>query len=394
MSGTILATITCIYSWYRVLPSHFRGLGATEAQVGLAFMILAMMNRIPQILGGFLADRFGRKRILVAATFLMAPMYALTALTTTWTQALFALGLCWFFSALLGPSITTIVADSVPEDRRGRAIGTVETCVMVAVCAGPWVGGRIIDAVGDFRKAMPLMLAGTAAVYVAVGTIRGLFLVETHASREGFDRRGARLGSLWLIAIVATLCAAAFFLSTDGPFFALYAKDVIHLHESGINDMAFFGGLAALAMALVGGRIVDRIGSARALVAAFAAISVLLSPFAWAWWHRTPLSATAPGLDYLLVVLVFAPGELFSIAYQKLLTSSAPKGHRALHVGLVATATGIFASVANLVGGRLYGAQGPSAPFALGAACAALGTLLAAALWWKSRRPVVQVAQA
>jgi len=382
MSMTIIATLTCVYSWYRVLPNHLRHLGASEAQVGLAFMILAQAHRIPQILGGLLADRVGRKRTLVTATFLMAPMYALTGLMSTWSGVLLALGACWLCGAILGPSLTTIVADSVPEEKRGRAIGMLDTCAMAAVCVGPWVGGRILEAIGDFRTTMTILLLLTAGVYIVVATLRGIFLVETHSCRDRFTLQEARLNSLWLLGILGILICATAFLSTDGPFFALYAQDVIHLGESRINDAAFLGGLAGLLAAIIGGRLVDRIGTQRVLVVSFVSLSLLLLPFAWAWATRRTL---LPGTGYALYVALFAPAEVFSIAYQKLLTSSAPRKHRALHVGLIGTVTGVFAAVANLAGGALYQGQGPAAPFALGALCATTGTVMAIVLWRKTR---------
>lgn len=385
MSFTVLATITCIFAWHRVLPNHLRHLGATDAQVGLAFTILALANRLPSVFGGWIADRFGRKSVLVVCTFLMAPMYALTGFMTTWTGAILALGLCWFFGSFLGPSITTIVADSVPEERRGRALGIMETFIMAAVCAGPWIGGRVIEATGSFGSAMRLMLVVTAGVYVLVALARWEFLIETHTERKRVSFRSVRLKPVWLLLVVGVVVYATYFLSTEGPFFALYAKDEIRLSESAINDAAFLGGLAAIAAAMVGGALSDRVGAPRVLAGTFAAMFAMLAPFAWAWWKGVSLAKVAPGLDLALYVLIFAPGEIFTIAFYKLLTSSAPKEHRALTVGLAGTVTGLFASAANLIGGRAYGSQGPSAPFALGAACAAVGTILALLLWWRTR---------
>ena len=88
MSFSVLLTITAIFSWYRVLANLLRDLGA---DVGLAFMILTLANRLPSVLGGLLADRVGRKRMLVIGTVLMAPMYAVAAFMHSWTGILVAL---------------------------------------------------------------------------------------------------------------------------------------------------------------------------------------------------------------------------------------------------------------------------------------------------------------
>lgn len=376
MSCSVLLTITCIFSWYKVFPNHLRELGATETQVGVAFMVLMIANRVSHVAGGFIADRFGRKRILVISTLLMAPFYALTGFMTSWTTALLALAACWFVSGLLGPSIITIVSDSVPEHRRGKAIGTLETAIMIAITIGPWIGAQIMRKFGDAGGLKVLVIA-TACVYVIVSLLRATLLIETHLPHEAPSWKTARFGILVYVIPVGFLVGAVANLSIDGPFLAMYGRDRIALTQAAINEVAFFGGLAALATAIVGGEIVDRAGAPRVLTAMFLLMTAMLAPFAWSCWNRLPLPA---GIDYLLLVLLFAPAELFSIAYQKFLTSSAPKEHRALHVGLASAATGILASFVNVAAGYAYG-RGAALPFAFGAACAAVGTVVSIALW-------------
>lgn len=385
MSGTVLFTLTAVFAWNRVLPNHLRQLGATESQVGLVFMILALAHRLPSVFGGLIADRVGRKRILVVATFLMAPMYALAGFMDSWVGVLVALGLAWFFSSFQGPSIITIVAEAVPEEKRGRAIGILETFIMAAVCLGPWVGGRIISWTGDFRHAMFLMLVATGVVYVFVGIARGTGLVETRHSPEPHAFRWVGWSSYGILLVVGVVVYAVFFLSTDGPFFPMYAKDVIRFSDSGVADAAFLGGLAAVPAAMLGGWISDRFGPPRVMIACFLGFFVMMVPFAWAWWRATPIPRFAPGLDLALYVFWFVPGEIFTIAFHKQLTSVAPKAQRALYVGLMGTVTGIFASLANLAGGHLYEKQGPAAPFGVGAACAAIGVVIAVVLWRRTR---------
>ncbi len=396
MSGTVLLTLTAVFAWNRVLPNHLRQLGADEAQVGLAFMILALAHRLPSVFGGLIADRLGRKRILVLATFLMAPMYLLAGFMHSWTGVLAALTVAWFFSSFQGPAIITIVAEAVPEEKRGRAIGTLETFIMVAVCLGPWLGARVIDLAGGLRNAMMILFVATFFIYLLVGTIRGIGLVETRHTVERGSFRWVGWTSYGLLVFVGVTVYAVFFLSTDGPFFPMYAKDVIRLSDSGVADTAFLGGLAAVAAAMVGGWFTDRFGPPRVLLGCFVALFLTLVPFAWSWWKGLPISRFAPGLDLALYVVWFVPGEIFTVAFHKQLTSSAPKSQRALYVGLMGTATGVFASLANLIGGKLYLHQGPAAPFGLGAACAALGIGIALLLWKRTRsaKPVAVPAPA
>ena len=73
LSGTVFLFAGAWFSWYPILPLHLRHLGATDAQVGLAYTLMQLGYQGMQILGGLLADRFGRKRVIVWPTFVYLP---------------------------------------------------------------------------------------------------------------------------------------------------------------------------------------------------------------------------------------------------------------------------------------------------------------------------------
>jgi len=81
LSGTVFLFAAAWFSWYPILPLHLRHLGATDAQVGLAYTLMQLGYHGMQLLGGLLADRFGRKRVIVWPTFAYLPLYLLAAAT-------------------------------------------------------------------------------------------------------------------------------------------------------------------------------------------------------------------------------------------------------------------------------------------------------------------------
>ena len=84
LSVTSFLLVGAWFSWYPILPLHLRDLGATDTQVGLAYTLMQLGYQGMQILGGLLADRFGRKNVIVWPTFAYLPLYPLATATHNW----------------------------------------------------------------------------------------------------------------------------------------------------------------------------------------------------------------------------------------------------------------------------------------------------------------------
>jgi MFS family permease len=73
-SGTIFSNLFIRYTWYALLPLHLRNLGATEIEIGGVFTGLGLARSLFAVLGGALADRYGRRASIALSTFLMGPI--------------------------------------------------------------------------------------------------------------------------------------------------------------------------------------------------------------------------------------------------------------------------------------------------------------------------------
>lgn len=304
---TVFFALTGIHSWIHIAPVYMRErLGAGATQVGFAFTVLAVAFRATQIVGGWLSDRFGRKRVLVAATLSMAPFYAAAGAATTWEGFLAALACCWMVGSLQWPSFLALVGESVGEARAGRAIAWLEFSAIAGAMVGPAAGALLL-------RWMPVggLLHVTAAIYAIIGTSRGLLLVETRgrAVEEGGGRAPGRILALGLTAGFFGLVCSLYVW--DGPFPAMYLRDVHHLDESAINVNSSLCGAAALATCVVAGRWVDRWGAARVMGGAFAGWALLVGLFFGA----------AHAAGYYLLIAFLVPTQTFMVAYEKLVLS-------------------------------------------------------------------------
>lgn len=363
MALTIVGTLTAMFSWNRIFWLMLRDRGATEAQVGWAAFFLLLAYRLPQVLGGLLADRRGRKAIVVLGTFGMAAAYLAVAEAPGWKLPVVALGSVWLIGALQWPSLVSLVADSVPEGHRGRAMGLLESGSMIGITLGPLLGEQVLGRAG-LAGAVRILLLGSCGAYAACGVLRWILLREgVRHGAPGDEGAAFPWARLLAPAGVTVLMFMLFFLTTEGPILAFYIKDELGGRDELVQRVAFHGGLGSIAGALAAGWLSDRLGAGRVMALSAVltgALSLLLAA-----------GAVPTGLVPFLLAALFAPGEAFLVAYQKLITSVGPAARRGLAVGLVGTAVGLTSSWALVLGGTLY-EEGHRRPFIAAAAAGAL----------------------
>jgi MFS family permease len=133
-------------------------LGATPDLVGYAYLPAVLVTAFLSAPLGTLADRFGRKPLMllgmaVAATssFLLPGLNTLLALAAL--QVVQALS-----SAASSPAQQSLVADLTGGDRRGRAYGVYALVGGLGATVGPLVGGWLYESV---NPAAPFYANGT-----------------------------------------------------------------------------------------------------------------------------------------------------------------------------------------------------------------------------------------
>ena len=352
LSSTVFFFAGAWFSWYPILPLHLRDLGATDAQVGLAYTLMQLGYQGMQVLGGVLADRYGRKRLIVWPTFAFFPLYLLAAATRSWGLLVALLVVADSVGAVQWPALMALLAESVPEGERGTAFALFEFAAGLGVALGPAAGAAIL-AVGD----VSLLIGATGVVAFGCAIVRWLWLQETahRSSPPGLgDWRVLLGGRLRVFLVAASLFYLLMAMTVHGPFISLHAKDVGRLSEQAINSLIAVVGLAATAASLAGGWIIRRLGARRVLWLGTLSHAVALLPWAYA-------PAMLAGQGSLLVSWVGM--QLSFIAFQTVLAEQAGDASRGSIVGLVGTITGLVAAVGPTLGAWLRGAFGSTGPF-------------------------------
>lgn len=180
---------------------------AADLDAGLAlqqWVVEAYMLTLASCLlvGGSLADVFGRRRVYVTGVAGFAVTSALCGLAPN-AEALVAFrALQGIVAAILVPSTLGIIVATFDDTERGRAIGTWTAWTGVATVLGPLAGGLLVQA-GSWRWVflinLPLALATVALTLYAVPDDRPA------GRRPRLDVRGAALAALGLAGPVFAL---------------------------------------------------------------------------------------------------------------------------------------------------------------------------------------------
>lgn len=75
MTSTIAVNVLFTFTWNPLLPLHLRALGASDWELGISFTLMGIARTLFAVVGGTMADRFGRRMMLTVPQFLTAVLY-------------------------------------------------------------------------------------------------------------------------------------------------------------------------------------------------------------------------------------------------------------------------------------------------------------------------------
>jgi len=228
-STGLFAIFSSTISKSPVLPIFATHLGADPSGVGMIASVSAFTGVAMSIPGGVLADKFGKRRMLVlsAVVFSTAPFLYLFA-TTIWQLALIRLyhGLA---TAIFVPVATAMVSELFLKER-GEKIGWFSTSTLIGRFAAPIAGGSIIGMFivnPAFSFKVVYLVCGVAGIITLLLT----FMIPARKERESkkdswqeiFRTFKTVIGSKGIIITSTVEAAILFAYGTFETFIPLYA---------------------------------------------------------------------------------------------------------------------------------------------------------------------------
>ncbi len=340
--------------------------------VGLISTIQSSSQILFQLPGGVLADRIGRKKVIVLGTTLRIIGPVLLFLAPTWQWVIPGM-IFNAMSALYMPAFNAIIADSLPRERRGTAYGVYRTVTSAPNIVMPIISGMYIDAMGLEKGVKTGLMLYIGAAILAM-SLRTIFLKETLSNdgskttrssvREslGSDARtlmGKFRGTLLVMLIVA--CVSGFTMRMVYPYLVIYGVDVIGLTMSQWGALQTIASGLMTCFYLVGGMMSDRIGRIPNILIARSILP--LESLGLVFFH---------GYNQLVLLFVIlgigggfggggirGGGGMGGPAWQALIADIVPQRDRGKVLGLMGTMTGLINLPAPIIGAYLWEALGP-----------------------------------
>ncbi len=360
-----------------IMPLFLPVLGVHDAS-GIALWAGVLASVTPFIAAfvspfwGRVADRRGRKLMVLRSCFAICLFVALMSVTQTTWQLLALRALMGAFAGFNAASIT-LIASQVPARRIGYALGWLSTGQLVGTLVGPLAGGAIADLTGSAR--MPFVF--TAFVCLVCGLCVVRLVQESYQPPKA---GGGALSPMKSFAILArspgllplfvVLLLAQFGVQAVQPVVTLYVE-----HLTGPRaDLATLGGIAFSITGVADliaspflGRRSDVIGYRRVLMICLAGAAIASAPQAFVpnYWSFV---AARFGLGLFV-------GGILPTA-NALVGRLAASGDRGLVYGITASAMFMGGSLGPLSGGVIAATIGLNWVFLVTAA------LLAANLVW------------
>jgi EmrB/QacA subfamily drug resistance transporter len=172
------------------LPSNWMGTLEAQAYVYNAYL-LGLGSLL--VLGGALADVYGRRRLYVIGLVAFAGASLLCGLAPTMEFLLAARLLQGAAGAILVPGSLAIITTRFEGEERGRAFGTWAGASAVTTILGPLVGGLLVDMV-SWRAVFLLNLP--IAAFGLVAAVRHLEESRDEAARGRIDTVGSLVVAL------------------------------------------------------------------------------------------------------------------------------------------------------------------------------------------------------
>jgi MFS family permease len=295
-------------------PLYITSLGGTPFQVGLVIACFAATSVVFRPLIGGWADSWSETGVLICGLLLLSVAVIFCFIpfieATMFANALRGLG--WAGLSAAGYSLLAL---SAPPERRGEASGYYSGVQASGTILLPALALWLIDApFGGFHTVFIVAIA-LAALGAATGAIRTRYALEpTH------KRHAAASGSWWKEALSVLdreiILASALSFGSHVTFPAVASFLVLYAREIGVDNIGWFyvatGTTSLFARPLLG-KVSDRIGRRRALLACFVFQAFALMALAFA---SNLLELMIPGTLYMLG-LAMASATTLAIAMEQ-----------------------------------------------------------------------------
>ncbi len=291
---------------------YILALGGNTAQIGFIQSLTPLFGLLMFPIGGYLADREGRVRLIVLANALSVSFVLMSAFSPSWQ--VFAISqLLMGFAVFQFPARSALIADSLEPETRGKGIGAMNSISNSFAIMAPFVAGAIITFYGDLLG-MRLLYLAMAVLYATLAIVQYRYLEET-ASATPESSSGKARGRLKFSAMTRVLhntysgipsmlrelplslkaLAGVIVLSfmangVASPFWVVYATNEVGLPTASWGLILLIETVLRLVMFIPSGYLVDRWGRTWMLLMSLTISLIAIPSFVFVTGFATALA--------------------------------------------------------------------------------------------------------
>jgi MFS family permease len=335
---------------FSLFPLIRAELHLTDVQLGLLGTAFLWVYAIASPLAGYLADRVGRKRMVVASLVVWSAVTWATGQARTLPQLLAARGMMGISEACYLPAGLALIAGWHGEKTRAKATGIHYSGLYLGMVIGGWLGGLLGENYGWRMAFTGLGVFGLAYAVVAAIGLREAEPVLAAPVSQGFLAASAEVfrlpGYPVMFVVFGAISIANWVIYTWLPLY-LYERFGMRLEDAGFAA-TFYLQAGSLAGVALGGWLGDRRATAgtRGRWGLQAAGLALAAPFLFAaGWTGSP-------------VVLFCGMAAFGIGRGIFDANAMPALCQIAPDHLRSTGYGLFNMIGPLMGGLVAAAAG------------------------------------
>ncbi|ADG41354.1 MULTISPECIES: MFS transporter [Leuconostoc] len=319
MTGIALSEVMPFLALYIDTLGHFNK-NQLSFYSGAVFAISFLVTAIVSPFWGKLADRKGRKLMLLRAAIGMSlVMFLMGNVTNVWQ--LFILRALQGAMGGFISNANALVATQTPKKHAGKALGILVTGMTAGNLIGPLFGGLLAT---FFSYRMSFHITGVILFLVFLVT---LFLVKETPQIMSKDKNTPEIPNIWqhvpdkrlIVGLFITTMLIQTVNTSINPIISLFVRELMN-HASNTTFIAgvvaAMPGIATVIAAPTFGRVGDHVGTARMIKIGFAVAIVAFIPTAF---------VTSIGMLMFFRFLVGISDATMLPAVQTLLSKKSPK---------------------------------------------------------------------
>ncbi len=278
-------------------------LQATNIEIGLLNSMKQLAGTVAQIPGATLPNYVSRKTLwnvsAVMSRLLLIPVILLPFFGSSMLLLIALIALYQFFTSMRTPSWTSLMADIVPRDMRGRYFGRRNMIIGVAGLATAIAAGNVVGLAGFQFIFAAAAAMGFVSIYYFRRIFESTFTRAYHYTHSlSFSpsdlMRAVRINNNFVF-LTLFLGIMSFAVNIAAPFFIVYQLRDLGIGYGWFTVALAFNALIALIAQPYWGRLSDRYGEKKIL--AVTGLLAALVPFVWLFVYSPVTVVLAEGFS-------------------------------------------------------------------------------------------------